>query len=142
MDVSNKLMLIDNLTLLPYNNFIKCDRMSMSSSLEIRTPFISTDLVLNSLSKGTIEKSTFDNRKYYLKDNFINKKLNSIKKRGKQTFIIPFNSFLKKEAIKLFESEYLINDLFNINSFKKICKEFINDDNYFTFRKFRNLFFK
>ena len=59
-------MIIDNLSLLPYNNFIKCDRMSMASGLELRTPFISKDLVINSLSININDKSTIGDRKFFI----------------------------------------------------------------------------
>ena len=75
IDYENSLMLIDTLSLLPYNNFIKCDRMSMASSLELRTPFISKDLVINALFTSTKLKSSFENRKHFMKDNLLDKKI-------------------------------------------------------------------
>tara|TARA_B100002052_G_scaffold260322_1_gene253453 strand:- start:8853 stop:10553 length:1701 start_codon:yes stop_codon:yes gene_type:complete len=140
-NISDSLMIIDNLSLLPYNNFIKCDRMSMASGLELRTPFISKDLVINTLSINITNKSTLKDRKFFIKNNLIDKNLSFIKKRKKQTFILPINKFLKSQAIKLINNTIKINELFNKKVFKNYCKAFITNDNYKSFRKFRNLYF-
>ena len=80
-NISDSLMIIDNLSLLPYNNFIKCDRMSMASGLELRTPFISKDLVIKTLSINITNKSTLKDIKIFIKNNLIDKNLSFIKKK-------------------------------------------------------------
>jgi asparagine synthase (glutamine-hydrolysing) len=101
---------------LPYDMLIKTDRMSMANSLEIRSPFLDSDLFNATL---TIPDKYFINNnigKYILRKLMVNKLPSSVFNHPKQGFSIPLHNYINDEyrdlAKDLIFNNQILHNLF------------------------------
>ena len=85
----NKAMYLDTIFLLPFNNLIKPDKMGMSHSLELRSPFLDYRVMSLALAIKSEDKIANGQSKYILRKAFKDDIPDIIFKRKKQKFIVP-----------------------------------------------------
>ena len=115
-EVINKISYLDFNNYLPNNILTKNDRASMFNSLELRSPFLSNDIVkfaFNFLSSN--EKVNFINKKVFLKKYAKSKLPKGFDFSRKQGFSINLIDFLKNKEFKNYINIILFsnNELFN-----------------------------
>ena len=93
----------------------KVDTMSMSKSLEVRTPFLDHELVEYVFSLPSSYKIDQKNRKKILKETFYNELPKEVFSRKKHGFEIPLNKWFKNELLSFIE-----NDIFRNNKALKM----------------------
>ncbi len=131
-DIIYKACIQDFNNFLPEDILAKNDRFSMANSVELRSPFLNTEIInfvfgklhskykVNSVEKKIILKKIAS--KVLPKDFIFNKK------RG---FSIPINNYFKQEKWKTFAKEILLDQdsLFNSSYTEKILKKLFFDHN-------------
>lgn len=136
------LMLKDIITYLPSSLLVKIDRASMANSLEVRNPFLDTDLVKFTWSLP--DRFIYNNEekimlKHILSENFSNDIVN----RKKQGFEPPLNTWLKgplKEWVRdLISSD---DDTLDKNLCSKLLKRFEKGENKLTYKLWTIIMFK
>jgi asparagine synthase (glutamine-hydrolysing) len=100
---------------LPNQILHKTDLASMQNSLEVRVPFVDTEIVEYAMSLPTSYKITPRKQKRVLKQAFDDLLPESILKRGKQGFDMPIGEWLKDELREDFKEtvKSIETDLFN-----------------------------
>ena len=93
----------------------KVDTMSMSKSLEVRTPFLDHELVEYVFSLPSSYKIDQKNRKKILKETFYNELPKEVFSRKKHGFEIPLNKWFKNEL-----QSFIENDIFRNNKALKM----------------------
>ena len=136
------LMLKDIITYLPSSLLVKIDRASMANSLEVRNPFLDSDLVKFSWSLP--DNFIYDNGekimlKHILGENFSN----DIVYRKKQGFEPPLNSWLKG-PLKDWARDLIYSDdsIIDKNMSIKILKRFEKGENKLTYKLWTIIMFK
>ena len=125
----NNVLVNDFKYYLPDDILTKVDRASMSNSIEIRAPFLSTALIEHSSSLNNNHKVKGLKGKYILqnlmKKNF-NNNFSSYSKKG---FSLPLNQWMKSDLNVFFKdllfSKGKSSDLFNDTALKEIWDSFI-----------------
>jgi len=111
---------------LPENILFKSDRSSMYNSLELRSPFLSNDLINFSFNLESSNKIRFSKSKYILKklsEKYIPKKISQRKKHG---FAIPVSSLIEKNFYEFREEIISNNSLDFLN--KKVLDDIMKSD--------------
>jgi asparagine synthase (glutamine-hydrolysing) len=100
---------------LPNQILHKTDLASMQNSLEVRVPFVDTDIVEYAMSLPTEYKITPRKQKWVLKRAFDDLLPKAIFKRGKQGFDMPIGEWLKYDLRSEFQETVtsIDTDLFN-----------------------------
>lgn len=96
-DAMSRIQAVDTRFGLPNQILHKTDRASMYNSLEVRVPFLDTDVVEYAMSLPTSYKITPRKQKHVLKRAFDDVLPASILKRGKQGFDMPIGEWFKDE---------------------------------------------
>ena len=132
-DIIYKVCLQDFNNFLPEDILAKNDRFSMANSVELRSPFLNTEIINFVFSKlQSNYKVNNSEKKIILKKiacKVLPKNFVFSKKRG---FSIPINEYLKQNKWKTFAREILLdqNSLFNSSFTEKILKKpFFNHNN-------------
>ncbi len=132
-DIIYKVCLQDFNNFLPEDILAKNDRFSMANSVELRSPFLNTEIINFVFSKLQSKyKVNNSEKKIILKKiacKVLPKNFVFSKKRG---FSIPINEYLKQNKWKTFAREILLdqNSLFNSSFTEKILKKpFFNHNN-------------
>lgn len=107
----NQLLLSDQLMVLPYDMLTKVDLMSMSRSLEVRTPFLDHKLVRFVNSLPAEFKINENIRKRILQDSFRDILPIELYNRKKKGFEVPLLKWFRGELNENIEKNYL-NDAF------------------------------
>lgn len=124
----NDVLFTDMKLVLPGDMLTKVDLMSMSNSLEVRTPFLDHNVVDFVFSLPASYKITGNSRKKILKDTFKDLLPDELLKRGKKGFEVPLRDWLKNQLwsdidnIYLSENYIIEQNIFNfeiINALKK-----------------------
>jgi asparagine synthase (glutamine-hydrolysing) len=123
VNTTNSVMELDVLNYLPGNILVKTDRASMAAGLEVRTPFLSKNIVEFALSLPSNFKIDAKNDKIIMRDTFGATWPNSIKNRSKQGFGFPPSTWLQQKNMRDFQ-----RSTFNANSkiYSLINNDFIN----------------
>lgn len=111
---------------LPENILFKSDRSSMYNSLELRSPFLSNDIINFAFNLESKNKVNFFKTKYILKkvsEKYIPKKISERKKHG---FAVPLNSLIENYYHE-FREEILENKFLNFLD-KKILEKILSSD--------------
>lgn len=111
---------------LPENILFKSDRSSMYNSLELRSPFLSNDIINFAFNLESKSKVNFFKTKYILKkisEKYIPKKISERKKHG---FAVPLNSLIENYYYE-FREEILENKFLNFLD-KKILERILSSD--------------
>lgn len=116
---------------LPDDILTKVDRASMSNSIEIRSPFLSTKLIEHSFSINNKFKIRGFKGKYILQ-NLIKKNFsNNLSSYSKKGFSIPLNQWMKSDLKPFFKdllfSKSKSSDFFDESALNKIWNSFINN---------------
>ena len=96
-DAMSRIQAVDTYFGLPNQILHKTDQASMYNSLEVRVPFLDTDIVEYAMSLPTEYKITPRKRKRILKRAFDDVLPDSILERGKQGFDMPIGEWFKDE---------------------------------------------
>ena len=105
-DTLNGVLLADQKMVLPNDMLVKSDRMSMASSLEVRTPFLDYRVVEFANSLPVSHKISAHGRKLVLKKAFEDELPKQVFRRRKQGFEIPLQKWLKEELRDLLEDAF------------------------------------
>jgi asparagine synthase (glutamine-hydrolysing) len=111
---------------LPENILFKSDRSSMYNSLELRSPFLSNDIINFAFNLESKNKVNFFKTKHILKkvsEKYIPKKISERKKHG---FAVPLNSLIENYYYE-FREEILENKFLNFLD-KKILEKILSSD--------------
>ncbi|MBD80868.1 MAG: asparagine synthase (glutamine-hydrolyzing) [Crocinitomicaceae bacterium] len=103
----NEVLYTDMQLVLPNDMLYKVDMMSMANSLEVRTPFLDTDVVDFAFQIPIEFKINSSTRKKILKDAFREHLPDELYDRGKKGFEVPLLNWLKNELKDKLENEYL-----------------------------------
>ena len=110
-DIFNDFLFKDFNLVLENDMLRKVDLMSMSQSLEVRTPFLDHKLVEYVFSLPSKYKIDHYNRKKILKDAFKNELPAEIFKRRKHGFEIPLNKWFRGELKHFINDEIFENNV-------------------------------
>jgi asparagine synthase (glutamine-hydrolysing) len=94
-DIINRMLLIDIQLLLPGNNLVKSDRMSMSASIEARSPFLDYRMVEFALRTSGAMKLEGMETKSCMKRAVLNRLGPELTYRTKQMFTVPVGDWFK-----------------------------------------------
>jgi asparagine synthase (glutamine-hydrolysing) len=124
----NMMQSVDIRFALPNGILTKVDRASMFNSLEVRVPFLDTDILNYALGLPKRYTITPTNRKRILKHAFNEQLPPEIRNRGKQGFEVPIGEWLKKELADEFTTAIkdANSDILNTDIIWQIYKEHIN----------------
>ena len=103
----NEVLYTDMQLVLPNDMLYKVDIMSMANSLEVRTPFLDTDVVEFAFQIPIEFKINADTRKKILKDAFRKMLPEELYHRPKKGFEIPLLDWLRNELRDKLDNEYL-----------------------------------
>ena len=107
----NSVLLTDMLLVLENDMLVKTDRMSMSQSLEVRVPFLDSQLVDFAFSLPAHYKIDNKQRKKILKDAFRSYLPEELLNRGKQGFEVPLLKWFQTD-LKSMITDDLLSDAF------------------------------
>jgi len=122
----NQLLLSDQLLVLPYDMLTKVDLMSMSRSLEVRTPFLDHKLVRFVNSLPAEYKINKEIRKRILQDSYKNILPAELYNRKKHGFEVPLLQWFRTEL-----KDTITNDLLD--------RDFIESQGIFTGEQIENI---
>lgn len=110
----NDYLFADFSLVLPNDMLKKVDLMSMANSLEVRTPFLSNELVEYVFSLPVSYKIDLKDKKKILKDIYRKDMPDNLFERNKHGFEVPLNKWYKKELKtylddKIFSNNLLVN---------------------------------
>lgn len=114
---------------MPGDILVKTDRASMANSLELRAPFLDKALAEFCISLPYTLKLNYREEKLIAKQAFGNMLPATIKKRNKQGFGAPVNTWLKTVAMQQLKKDYLQNSnnkifgLIDFNATQKIIQQ-------------------
>lgn len=129
-DFMNKAMLWDQLYYLPGDNLVKCDRASMSCSLEMRLPLL--DMRVVDLSWKIPQKFKYKDgkTKWLLRELLYQHVPRNLIERPKMGFSVPIDHWLRNElrdwAETLFSNEILEDAGLQVASVKKLYQEHLS----------------
>lgn len=114
---------------LPNQMLHKVDSASMYNSLEVRVPFLDTDVVEYALGLPTSYKMNRSSRKRVLKKGFENMLPEEILTREKQGFDMPVGEWFKDELAEEYRSTVgdLDTDILDIDKVMSIYEDHLND---------------
>ena len=124
----NEVLYTDMQLVLPNDMLYKVDMMSMANGLEVRTPFLDTDVVEFAFQIPIEFKINSGTRKKILKDAFRKMLPEELYDRPKKGFELPLLDWLRNEMKDKLESEYLQEDfiqnqgIFNYKAIASILK--------------------
>ncbi len=116
---------------MPGDILVKTDRASMANSLELRAPFLDKELAEFCISLPYALKLNYKEEKIIAKQAFGNMLPSAIKKRHKQGFGAPVNTWLKTNGLQQLKKDYLQNSnnkIFGIVDFNAAQKMITKDD--------------
>ena len=115
----NKMLNIEQEYYLPHNNLLYTDKIGMAFGIEIRVPFLDSQIVdfANHLSSDLKLKSF--NTKFILKETMQNKLPSEIINRKKTGFGFPIRNIIKNDSEQLIKNYLLEGNFFNRGVFKK-----------------------
>lgn len=116
---------------MPGDILVKTDRASMVNSLELRAPFLDKNLAEFCISLPYVLKLNHKEEKLIAKQAFGNLLPSAIKKRHKQGFGAPVNSWLKTLPLQQLKKDYLHNSnnkIFGFIDFKATQKIIRQED--------------
>lgn len=127
-DILNQLMYLNYKTYLPDDLLVKMDRMSMASGLEVRSPFLDTELIEFVAKLKPSLKIKMGKMKYILRKSFSDFLPKPILKRKKHGFGAPVGYWFRNDLKKyiydiLMSSSSVYKDYLNQNFIKKILEE-------------------
>ncbi|HSV88476.1 MAG TPA: asparagine synthase (glutamine-hydrolyzing) [Bacteroidales bacterium] len=112
---------------LPYDMLVKTDMMSMSNSLEVRTPFLDHDLVNFVFDLPNHYKTDGKNGKKILRDTFRKDLPKALLQRPKKGFEVPLIKWFRNEL-----NDHITEMLLN--------RDFINHQGIFEYESIKKLF--
>lgn len=124
-DDLSQMLAVDTQFGLPNQILHKTDLASMYNSLEVRVPFLDTDVVEYALSLPTEFKITQNNQKRILKHAFADRLPEAILQRNKQGFDMPIGEWFKDELADEFRDTVhrMDTDLLDTQSILKAFEE-------------------
>lgn len=119
---------VDTRFALPSGILTKVDRASMFNSLEVRVPFLDTDVFEYAMGLPRQYKITATDRKRILKHAFRDELPPKIRKRGKQGFEVPIGEWFKNELAEEFTTtlQNADSELLDIDVIKRLYDEHTN----------------
>ncbi len=103
----NNILLTDTKLVLPYDMLVKVDTMSMTHTLEVRTPFLDHTIVEFAFSLPVNYKINQQIRKRILQDTYHSVLPEALFNRPKHGFEIPLSHWLQSDIIHSIESKLL-----------------------------------
>ena len=104
LDLINKALFVDTKLLLPGNNLVKPDRMTMANSIEARSPFLDYRMVEFAFRLPGKLKLSNGNTKYLLKKTFAPLISDRLAYRKKQMFTVPVGDWFKSSLSRSFKT--------------------------------------
>ena len=123
VDKIAQMMISDLNVYLPDDILVKVDRMSMSHSLEVRSPFLDHRVVEYVSQLPSELKMKGNIQKYLLKRSFRDKIPEFILKKSKHGFSVPLNKWFRTELKTLFEATVFEEprpDFINVDEVKRL----------------------
>ena len=118
LDCINKALYVDTKLLLPGNNLVKPDRMTMANSIEARSPFLDYRMVEFAFSLPGEIKLKDGTSKYIMKQAFAPLITNKLAYRKKQMFTVPVGDWFKSSLSSILKRFLLCDTTLNRNIFK------------------------
>lgn len=127
-DALSRMQAVDTRFGLPNQMLQKVDTASMYNSLEVRVPFLDTDVVEYAMSLPTSYKITPRSQKRVLTAAFEDRLPQSILERGKQGFDMPIGEWFKDELAEEFRTTLrtVETDLLDADEVRKVYDEHCN----------------
>ena len=118
LDLINKALFVDTKLLLPGNNLVKPDRMTMANSIEARSPFLDYRMVEFAFRLPGKLKLSNGNTKYLLKKTFAPLISDRLAYRKKQMFTVPVGDWFKSSLSRFLKTFLLDEKTLRRNIFK------------------------
>ncbi|MCU4675558.1 asparagine synthase (glutamine-hydrolyzing) [Catenovulum sp. 2E275] len=131
-DHLSKVLYTDMKTFLPGDILVKVDRMSMANSLEVRAPILDYELMEFAAKIPSQFKFNEGEKKYILKEAFLEDLPEDILYRKKMGFSVPLASWLRGELKticeeKLIQHPHGLTKIFNADVIKQMWDEHVNE---------------